>query len=208
MYTPNDPHLTVALVLGPIFGQFCDPLDWVCERLGLDVKVDRQQLMESLANRGGGVADATFAKASALGNDKVTRFSIELFGRCEGKMVALCKFTFSPRRVPLRMLEERATAMVSFNERLVLGMQATLGKLEHSLEGLEREAALIRLLPLNVFNRSFFQAKLELIANDKKLKILDAGTAAIVELTKPWLFYDVPKNARATARKHIGLLPF
>jgi hypothetical protein len=204
-FTPSDPHLTVALVLTGSFGQFADPLDWIAKQYGLDVKVDRMKLAESLASPGGGVQKAMRAKANALGSDKKTRFAIELFGRCEGKLVALCSFSFDPERLPMTKIEEDSTGMVVLNPQHVLGVQATPGGQEDSLEGLTAEKAVLRLLPLNVFNRSFFRPKIEMLEGDKKLKILDAGLVAVVELVKPWLFYDVPPRRN---KKPIALLPF
>lgn len=204
-FTPANPHLTVALVLGGHFGQFADPLDWVARSFELDVRVDRQLLMESLAVNGGGVASK--ARAEAIGSDKRTKFRIELFGRCQGQLVALCGMTFSPMRLPLKTLEERAIDMVVLNPQQVLGVQATVGKLPESLEGLPTENPLLRLLPINVFSRAFFQEKIDLIEKDRKIKLLDAGDGAIVQLAKPWLFYDVPISNRKT-KKPISLLPF
>src|SRR5689334_16388788 len=117
-FSPTNPHLTVALVLGGNFGQFADPLDWVAGRFGLDFRVDRQLLMENLAVNGGGVASK--AKAEAPGLDKRTRFRIELFGRCQGQLVALCGMTYSPFGLPLKDLEERAIDMVVLNPQSVL----------------------------------------------------------------------------------------
>lgn len=204
-FSPENPHLTVALVLGGHFGQFADPLDWVARNFELDVRVDRQLLMESLAVNGGGVASK--AKAEAPGSDKRTRFRIELFGRCQGQLVALCGVSYSPVRMPLKMLEERATELVVLNSRQVLGVQATAGKRPESLDGLAAENSLLRLLPVNVFSRAFFQEKLDLIEKDRKIKLLDAVDAAVVQLAKPWLFYDVPLSSRR-AKKPLNLLPF
>jgi hypothetical protein len=52
-------------------------------------------------------------------------------------------------------------------------------------------------------NRSFFEAQIEILERDKKVKALDAGEAVLFELIKPWLFYDVPpsKRRRLDARK-------
>ncbi|HYG75567.1 MAG TPA: hypothetical protein VEK08_11240 [Planctomycetota bacterium] len=205
MFLPNEPHLTVALVLGGGFGQFADPLDWIARGFGLDLKVDRQQLMESLAERGGGVASK--AAARALGSDKRTRFQIQLFGRCEGKLVALCGMTINPRVLTLKVLEERATELAVLNERSVLGIQATHGKLPETLEGIANPEAVMRVYPLNILGRAFFEEKIELIEKDRKLKVLDAGSAVVIKLAKPWLFYDVPRSGRR-AKKPLNLLPF
>jgi hypothetical protein len=203
-FTPANPHLTVALVLGGHFGQFADPLDWIARSFELDVRVDRQLLMESLAVNGGGVASK--ARAEAAGSDKRTKFRIELFGRCQGQLVALCGITFSPVRLPLKTLEERAIDLVVLNPQQVLGVQATAGKRPESLDGLITEDPLLRLLPVNIFSRAFFREKLDLIDRDRKIKLLDAGDAAVIQLAKPWLFYDVPMSNRK--KRPQNLLPF
>jgi hypothetical protein len=211
-FTPNEPHVTVALVLGGAFGQFADPIDWVARQFGLDLKVDRVQLAESLAMKGGGVSSASRAYAEALASDKRTKMSIEMFGRCEGRLVALCAFSFNPARLTLKQIEERAVDTIVLkdtivlNDRTVLGVQCTTGGGPKSIDGLTAENAIVRLLPLNIFSRPYFQDKIELIENDKKLEVLDAGDAAVIKLVKPWLFYDAPP--RRKSKKPIALLPF
>ena len=204
-FTPLEAHLNVALVLSGKFGQFADPLDWVARQYGLDVKVDRQLLAESLARPGGGVASSQRARAEAPGSDKQFHFEMELFGRCEGKMVALCGFRFKPSRLTLKTIEDCSLDMLVLHESLVLGVQATLGKTPESLDGLSCENPVVRLLPLNIFNYAFFGSKIEQIEGDRKLKLLEAGNAAVVQLAKPWLFYDVPQRRGRRAQK---LLPF
>jgi hypothetical protein len=205
-FTPSEPHVTVALVLGGAFGQFGDPLDWVARQFGLDIKVDRAQLAESLAMKGGGVSSASRAYAEALASDKRTKMSIEMFGRCEGRLVALCAFSFNPARLTLKQIEERAIDTIVLNDRTVLGVQCTTGGGPKSIEGLTAENAIVRLLPLNIFSRPYFQDKIELIENDKKLEVLDAGDAVVIKLVKPWLFYDAPPKRKS--KKPIALLPF
>ncbi len=192
------------MVLTGAFGQFADPLDWIARQFGLDVKVDRTQLAESLSLLRG---ESPRPAAEALGSDKRTRFRLDLFGRCEGKLVALCGFSLPPGRLSMRQIEELSVDMVVLNGARVLGVQATAGKSAGMDEGIANEAPLLRLLPLNVFNRSYFQPKLDLIERDRKLKIADLGEAVVVTLAKPWLFYDVPRSARSR-KKPPELLPF
>ena len=205
--TPDSAHISVALVMGGEFGQFADPLDWIARKFGLDVKVDRMQLMESLAVRGGGTASAGRAKAEALGNDKKTHFRLQLLGRCENKPVGLCLMSFHPTRLSIKMIEESATDIVVLNGGTVLGVQATHGASAQTLDGLAAEDALIRLMPINIFNRSYFQSKIALIEGNRKLRVIDAGDALLVQLVKPWLFYDVPSSSRSR-KAEPNLLPF
>jgi len=107
----------------------------------------------------------------------------------------------------LDQIQDRAIDTIVLNDRTVLGVQATTGGGPKAVEGLPHENAVVRLLPLNVFARPYFQDKIELIENDKKLEVLDAGDAAVIKLVKPWLFYDVPPS-RKKSKKPIGLLPF
>ena len=178
----------------------------MARQFGVDVRVDRLQLAESLATlRCSG--DIGAAAAEAGGSDKRTKFRMQLFGRCEGKLVALCAMTIVPGRLPLLSIEEQATVMVVHHNDKVLGVQATHGAGAGVLEGISGEKPLIRLLPVNVFNRGFFKSKLALIERDKKIKLLDAGVAAVIQLVKPWLFYDVPPSKRRLATPQ-NLLPF
>ena len=191
-FNPQDPHLSVALIISGAFGQFSDPLDWIAKSFGLDVKVDRQMLSESLPLRGGGLSRAV---ANALGNDKQTRFRLEIAGRGNGQLVATCSITVNPSRMPLSDIERNAIDIVVLNRTGVLGVQATLGdKSGRFLEGIKNENALLRLMPLNVFNRAFFQPKIDQMQKDKKLKLTDVGDAVAVHLVKPWLFYDLPAS--------------
>jgi len=161
--------------------------------------------MESLAERGGGVASK--ARAKGLSTDKSARFEIELFGRCEGQLVALCGMSINPRILTPKVLEERAIEMTVLNERHVLGIQATTGTLPDTLDGIANPDPIIRVMPLNVLNRAFFDEKIELLQKDKKVKVADVGTAVFVRLAKPWLFYDVPKSGRKP-RVAMKLLPY
>ena len=204
-FSPTDPHVTVALVLSGVFQQFSDPLDWIARNFGQEVKVDRTALMESLAMRGGGIASQ--ARAEAPGNDKKTRFYIKLFGRCEGKLVALCGMSFNPGRMPAKNLEEHCIDIVVRNSADVLGVQATYGKTAESMDGLEDEDPLLRVMPMNVFNRGYFREKIEHIERNRKVKLFDLGEAVLVQLAKPWLYYDVP-NSKSYKKKPQNLLPF
>lgn len=206
-FTPAEAHISVALVISGSFTQFADPLDWVARSFGIEAKVDRTQLMESLSMRGTGVVSAGKAIAQADSTDTKTRFRMELFGRCEGQLVALCACSYNPYVLTRKFIEETAVDIIVLNGRQVLGVQSTSGAIPEKLPGIENEKPLIRLLPLNVFSRSYFQSKLELIEGDKKIKLLDAGGAAVVYLAKPWQFYDVPRTSRK-AKKPQNLLPF
>src|SRR5262249_39587448 len=86
-FTLENPHISAALVLGGVFMQFGDPLDFLARSFGVNAKADRLQLAESLAELGG----RGMPVAEARGSDSATRFRIEIVGKCEGKMVALCK---------------------------------------------------------------------------------------------------------------------
>src|SRR5436190_3205077 len=103
----EDPHISAALVLGGVFMQFGDPLDFLARSFGVNAKADRGQLAESLAELGG----RGLPNAEARGSDKYTRFRIEVFGKCEGKMVALCKMSLDPHKHARREIEENALAM-------------------------------------------------------------------------------------------------
>jgi hypothetical protein len=204
-FTPSIPHISVGVCLTGAFGQFADPLDWIARQFGIDVKVDRVKLAESLAYAGGGPGRASAPMAEALGMDRRTQFRIQIMGRCEGQMVAQCTMTFDPVRMAPRQLEEAAIGITVVQAKTVLGVQATRGAKYQSLPGLEqtKENTVVRLLPLNVLNRSFFEAQIEILERYKKVKALDAGEAVLFELVKPWLFYDVPpsKRKRLDARK-------
>jgi len=211
---PTEPHISVALVIGGSFLQFGDPLDWVAQCFGLETKVDRMELMVNLSNKGGvqtrrnDAVSTTNIHTEALGSDKRTRFRLQLFGRCEGRLVAVCGFTFPLGRFNLKDVEENAGAMTISNGEKVLGIQATYGQTGATIDALEHDHPLVRLLPLNVFNRVYFQSKLVYIDKDKKLDITDLGDAVIVRLRKPWLYYDVPTPGRAPKKKAIKALPF
>lgn len=208
-FTPQDPHINMAVVLGKLFWQLADPLDWMARHFGVDTACDRQQLMESLATLRQGGAGINKAYGETTGTDNRTRFRIQVFGRCEGKLVALCGMTISRVRIPLRHIEEVGTALCVMHADSVLGVQATHGWYDGALDGVEEENKLIRLLPVNVFNRSFFQEKIEVLEGVKNCKVTDASTAAMVELKKPWLFYDVPQGKKKTKKKQDErLLPF
>src|SRR5437762_284044 len=124
-FEADKPHLNAALVMGGVFSQFADPLDWLARGFEFDTKVDRAQLMESLAAGGGSGGQA---KAAARGSDKTTRFSIEVVGRCENKMVAQCRLTFNHRLFTRKHLEEHAVDLTLPNAQTVLGIQITRGK--------------------------------------------------------------------------------
>ncbi len=207
--TPDDPHISVALVLSGSFGQIGDPLDWVAQQFGIPAKVDRQQLAESLAYSGGGPGRASAPNVEAYSRDRKTRFHIQVVGKCEGQMVALCGCTFDPYRLMLKTIEDAAIQITVGQSKMVLGVQATRGAKFQMLPGLEQEDGntYIRLLPLNTFNRSFFKDQIARLQKDKKVKVVDVGEAVYVELAKPWLYYDVSagKKKRTEAQK---LLPF
>lgn len=90
----------------------------------------------------------------------------------------------------------------------VLGIQATHGMRADMLDGVENENKLIRLLPVNVFNRAFFQEKVEALETVKACKVTSTATAAMVTLIKPWLFYDVPLTKRKKLSREQRALPF
>jgi len=204
-FTLENPHISAALVLGGVFMQFGDPLDFLARSFGIAAKADRGQLAESLAELGG----RGMPIAEARGSDKFTRFRIEVIGKCEGKMVALCKMTFDPKRLAARAIEENALAMAIGNARTVLGIQATRGRHADSLDGLAREKSdtFMRLYPQNVFNKAFFREQFAAIKKDKKVKLLEVEHSALVELVKPWLFYDMP-SPRQRDLITDNLLPF
>lgn len=203
-FSLETPHVSVALVLGGVFMQFGDPLDFLARSFGVNAKADRGQLAESLAELGG----RGLPQAEARGSDKVTRFRIEVIGKCEGKMVALCKMTI-PRTLSPRTIEEAALTMALRDSRTVLGVQATRGRVTETLDGLEREKSdtFLRLYPQNVFNKAFFKDQFATIRKDKKVKLLEVEGAAFVELAKPWLFYDMPIPKRRELMTD-NLLPF
>jgi hypothetical protein len=207
-FTPHDPHVTVAIVLGKMFWQFADPLDWMAKHFGVETSVDRYQLMESVAMLRVGGAGINKAYGEATGTDKRTRFRMQVFGRCEGRMVALCGMTISPYRVSLQHIEETAVAMCVMNVESVLGVQATHGLRDGMLDGVEHADKLMRLMPVNVFNRAFFRENIEILETAKSCKVVDTATASMVTLTKPWLFYDVPQSGRRKKRGEVKLLPF
>jgi hypothetical protein len=191
------------MVLTGSFGQFADPLDWLAKQFGMDAKVDRTRLSESLAARGGSGKPI----AEALSTDKRVRFHMELFGRCEGKLVALCGCSYSPQFLGLKKIEEIAIDLTVLTGGNVLGIQVSPGRTTATLDGIENEEPLVRMLTLNVFHRVYFQSKIDLIEKDKKLKIADVGDAVLVQLAKPWLFYDIPRSNRKK-RAPQNLLPF
>ncbi len=204
-FSHENSHVAAGFVLSGVFAQFGDPLDFLARSFGLRTTADRQQLAESLADRGG----MGMPRAEARGSDKVTRFRIEIIGKCEGKMVAQCKMTLPPRTLTRRMIEEAALAMTIAHPRVVMGVQATLGKQKDSLDGLarEKEDTFLHLYSQNVFNKAFFKDQINVMRKDKKVKLLEVEEAVLVELVKPWLFYDMPAPKR---REHMtdNLLPF
>jgi hypothetical protein len=209
-FTAREPHITVAIVLTGAFGQIADPLDWVARQFNLPVKVNRVKLAESLAYAGGGAMRAAAPLAEAPGMDNRTRFRLQVAGRCEGRMVALCTVSFVPERTTLRALEEAALATTLGQMKTVLGVQLTRGAQYQTLDGIEEDAgnALVRLMPMNVFNKLFFRDQIERIEGDKKTKSTDFGEAMLVELTKPWQFYDVPAGRKKRAKTQPLALPF
>jgi hypothetical protein len=212
-FSPTEPHISVALVIGGAFLQFGDPLDWVAQCFGISTKVDRMELMVNLTNAGGAQSrrnDATNARnihTAALGSDGRTMFRIKLFGRCEGRLVALCGMSIPPGTLRMKDIEETAAAMTLTNGEKVLGVQATFGSNSQILDPLHEDQALVRLLPMNVFNRIYFQSKIVRIEKDKKITFTDLGDAVMVQLKKPWLYYDVP-SGRMARRKPVPQLPF
>ncbi len=204
-FTPEKPHISAAFVLSGVFSQFGDPLDFLARSFGINTKADRQQLAESLADRGGmGVP-----RAEARGTDKTTRFRIEIVGKCEGKMVAQCKMSLAAPLMTRAAMEEAALAMCIANTNVVMGIQIGRGKQADSLDGqaLEKEDTFLRLYPQNVFNRAFFKDHIAVMKKDKKVKLLEVENAVLVELVKPWLFYDMP-IPRKSATMTDNLLPF
>lgn len=206
-FTPEDPHINVACVLGRMFWQLADPLDWMAKQFGVETTCDRQMLMESLATLRQGGAGINKAYGETVGSDNRTKFRIQVFGRCEGKLVALCGMTISRVRIPLRHIEEVATTMCIMHPEGVLGAQATHGWYDGALDGIANDDKLIRLLPVNVFNRAFFQEKVEVLERTKNCKVTNASTIAMVELKKPWLFYDVPRLKKKISKDQKAL-PF
>jgi hypothetical protein len=212
-FSPTEPHISVALVIGGAFLQFGDPLDWLAESFGIKTKVDRMELMVNLTNAGGAQSrrnDATNARnihTAALGSDGRTMFRIQLFGRCEGRLVALCAMSIPPGTLRMKDIEETAAAMTLANGEKVLGVQATFGSNSQILDPLHEDEPLVRLLPLNVFNRIYFQTKIERIQKDKKINFLDVGDAVVVQLKKPWLYYDIPAGRNSRNAK-VQQLPF
>ena len=206
---PKDPHITVAVVLTGAFGQIADPLDWVAKQFNIHTKVNRVKLAESLAYGGGGPMRAAAPLAEAPGMDNRTRFRLQVVGRCEGRMVALCSVTFEPGRTTLRALEEAALSTTFGQLKTVLGVQLTRGATYQTLDGLEQEKgnALVRLMPMNVFNPLFFRDQIQRIDGDKKVKSTDFGEAVLMELVKPWQFYDVPAGRKKRAVQPLAL-PF
>ena len=198
------------MVLSGSFGQIGDPLDWVAKQFGIPVKVDRVKLAENLAFAGGGPARAAAPAAEALGQDNRTRFALKVVGRMEGRMVAMCSVTFEPSRTTNRALEEAAAAMTLGQIKTVLGVQLTRGAAFQTLAGIEQEPgnALVRLMPMNIFNKLFFREQIERIDGDKKVKVVDFGEAVLVELNKPWLFYEVPAGRRKKKAASPLALPF
>lgn len=204
-FSPQSPHINAALVMGGVFSQFADPLDWIAQGFELNTKVDRAQLMENLAANGG----MGMPQTEARGTDKCTRFRIEVVGRCEGKMVAQCKMSFNHRLFNRKHLEEHAVDLTVLNSQTVLGIQVTRGKQEGMEPGVEREKSetFIRLYPLNVFSRAFFKDQIAAMQKDRAMKVVDVGDAVIVELLKPWLFYDMGLPRKKIVRSD-NLLPF
>jgi hypothetical protein len=202
-FTPADAHINAALVLTGSFGQFADPLDWLAKQFGLDAKVDRAKLSESLAARGGSGKPVAEARST---NGKI-QFHMELYGRCEGKLIAMCGCSYSPRFLSLKQVEEICIDMTVLTGGNVLGIQASPGRADTIMDGIENEEPLVRMLTLNVFHRVYFQSKINLIEKDRKLRIADVGDAVLVQLAKPWLFYDVPRSARSRKAPQ-RLLPF
>jgi hypothetical protein len=204
-FSPESPHVSAAFILSGVFSQFGDPLDFLARSFGVDTKADRQQLMESLADRGG----MGMPRAEARGTNKTTRFRIEIVGKCEGKMVAQCKMSLPKPLMTLRVMEEAALAMTIAHGRVVMGVQVSRGKLPDSLDGLEREKTetFLRLYPQNVFNKAFFKDHVAVMKKDKKVKLLEVEEAVMVELIKPWLFYDMPLPRKSGTMSE-NLLPF
>ena len=207
--TPSEPHITVAVVLSGSFAQIGDPLDWVAQQFGIPAKVDRVLLAESLADARGGPGRASAPIAEALSRDKHTRFRIQIAGKCEGQMVALCSCSFDPRRLSAKALEDAAIETTVLQSRMVLGVQATRGAAVQTLPPIEQDAGnrLVRLMPLNTFNRAFFREQILRLGKDKKVKVVDVGEAVYVELVKPWLFYDVSAGRRKRTEEQKAL-PF
>lgn len=204
-FTSENPHINAAIVMGGMFSQFADPLDWLARGFEINTKVERGQLMESLANRGG----AGMPIAEARGTDKFTRFRIEVVGKCEQKMVAQCRFSFNQKAMTRKFLEEHAVDLTLVHSQSVLGIQITRGKQEGMEPGVQREKedTYIRLYPLNVFSRAFFKDQIAAMQKDKNVKVVDVGDAVIVELLHPWLFYDMGTPRKKMPRVD-NLLPF
>jgi hypothetical protein len=203
-FSPEAAHVSVALVMSGVFSQLADPLDLLAQAFGVNTKVDREQLAESLACTGG----MGLPQAEARGLNRTTRFRVEVVGKCESRMVAQCRMTFDKKTMTKRTLEENALALTMRHEQIVLGVQATRGLQEGMLDGLVRpkEETYLRIFPMNVFNRAFFREQIAVMSRDRNLKLLDAGQVVGVELGKPWLFYDMPAPSQANLAGN--LLPF
>ena len=204
-FTLQNPHISAAFILSGVFSQFADPLDFLARSFEINTKVDRQQLAESLADRGG----MGMPRAEARGLDKSTRFRIEIVGKCEGKMVAQCKMSLKAPLMTAREMEECALAMTIAHSQVVMGIQISRGKHAGILDGLEREKdeTFLRLYPQNVFNKAFFKDHVAVMKKDKKVKLLEVEQAVMVELVKPWSFYDMP-IPRKSGTMAENLLPF
>jgi hypothetical protein len=203
-FSPEAAHISVALVLTGVFSQLADPLDLLARSFGVNTKVDREQLAESLASTGG----MGTPQAEARGLNRTTRFRVEVVGKCENRMVAQCRMTFDKKTMTKRTLEENSLALTMQHDQIVLGVQATRGLQDGVLEGFERpkDETYLRIFPMNVFNRAFFREQIAVMSRDKNLKLLDAGQVVGVELGKPWLFYDMPAPSKAVLAGN--LLPF
>ncbi|MEI6231886.1 MAG: hypothetical protein WCT04_02455 [Planctomycetota bacterium] len=204
-FSPENPHISAAFILSGVFSQFGDPLDFLARSFGINAKADRQQLAESLADRGG----MGMPRAEARGSDKATHFRIEIVGKCEGKMVAQCKMSLRAPLMTLREMEECALAMTMGHSRVVMGVQITRGKRPETIAGLDREKSetFLRLYPQNVFNTAFFKDHVAVMKKDKKVKLLEVENAVMVELIKPWMYYDMPIPKRSGTMAE-NLLPF
>jgi hypothetical protein len=145
----------------------------------------------------------------ARGLDRRTHFKLEVIGRCEGKMVAQCRISFDPLRHALKEFEDAAVSLTVLNTEIVLGVQGTAGAKYHPLaaRALAREKTFLRLLPLNVFGKSYFGAQLAALQRDKHVEFQDCETAVLVKLAQSWLFYDMPIPRSTPGRSEL-LLPF
>ena len=108
-----------------------------------------------------------------------------------------------------RAMEEAALAMTIGNANVVMGIQIGRGKNADTVEGIELAKAdtFLRLYPQNVFNKAFFKDQIAVMKKDKKVKLLEVDVAVMVELVKPWLFYDMPMPRKSGPMKD-NLLPF